>query len=121
AAPSATLRCHRSGKPLQRPGPAFSLAEKIPRAGGQVVVTVDPARRPADLDRLDEVAVAQPEVQPRIVGRLVTPATGPLGDLPPATGLHDDPCADAVAVGLRALQPKGDEPSDVLAPVVEVG
>ena len=43
------------------------------------------ARGPADLDRIDDAGLAQPEVQPRVGGGLIAAGTDPLGYEPPAS------------------------------------
>ena len=63
-------------------GLGLALAEVVARVGLQAVVSVDMPRGPSDLDRFDPVAVAQPEVEPGVVGREVAAAADALGDLP---------------------------------------
>ena len=83
-------------------------------------MAVDPPRRPGDLDRLDPVGPAEPEVEPRIGGGQVAAAADALGDLATAPARDRHPGADAVAVGGGPFEAEGEEVA-ARGPVVEIG
>ena len=112
----------RSRESRQRHQFRLPLACQVARIGGQVRPAVDSSRGPADLDRESTRSlVAQPEMEPGVVGRLVAAAALALGNLAAASGGDRDPRADAVAVGFRALEPQGQKVPNSLGLVVEVG
>ena len=66
---------------LRKPASGSSFASpsrQIAGIRGHVCQAVDSSRRPADLDRVDAIALAQAEMEPRVVGRLVAAAALPL-------------------------------------------
>ena len=82
----------------------LAFAEEVAPVGGQLLVSIDPARRPADLDPLDPGRRPQAEVEPRVAGRLVAAAAEPPRRLPGSAGLDRDPGATASRFEVRALR-----------------
>ena len=82
----------------------------------EVLQHVGTAADPMDFHAVDPVVPAQPEVEPRPPVALIAAAAVDLVDLRQAAGHDPHTGADAVAVGLDALQP--DVQPVVLAPLL---
>src|SRR5262249_27248396 len=95
------------GEAPGRLGPGGPLADEIAGVGREGPEAVDPAGRPANLDRLDLVGVSEAEMEAGVAGGLVAAAAEPPGDARPAAGGHADPRPDGVAVRGGALETEG--------------
>src|SRR4051812_9537175 len=83
-------------------------------------MAIDSPRRPGDLDRLDPVGPAEPEVEARIGGGQIAPTPEALGDLATAPARDRHPYADAIAVGGGPFEEEGEgAPSP--GPVAKIG
>ena len=81
-----------------------TLAVEIAGVGRELPEALDPAGRPANLDRLDVVGLSKAELEAWVAGSLVAAAAKPPGDTRLAAGGYADFRPDGIAVRGRALQ-----------------
>src|SRR5258705_5825535 len=97
----------RSGARTRERGDArrgLALAKRDEPVGGEVAEALPRAVRPADLDGLDPLPGAEPEVEPRVVRGEVAPRAAALADLEAAACPEGHAGADGVLVLPASLE-----------------